>query len=238
MDSAVRRVDGVQCLWLLIFSAVITVLITRAYLAATGYPQVGGGTLHVAHALWGGLLLLGAVVAALMLDGGAARRWASIAGGVGYGLFIDEVGKLLTRDNDYFFRPAAGIMYASFAVLVLVAARLRSDPDPTQDQARAAQLIASGLAGGLTERQCAEAGRLIGDVTDARTRALTELLEGTPRREEPRWLRLCRSSLTEAGSWLSRARWADVALIALLVLSRAVVAVVFVVQAVSFEAGG
>src|SRR3954469_12943764 len=192
MNSAVRRVDGAQCLWLLIFSAVITVLITRAYLAATGYPQVGGGTLHVAHALWGGLLLLAAVVAALMLDGGAARRRASIAGGRGYGLFIEEVDRLHTRDNDYFFRPAAGIMYASFALLVLLAARLRSGPDPARDQARAAQLIASGLVEGLTQRQRDEASRLIGSGTDARARALTDLLEEVPRREEPRWVGRCR----------------------------------------------
>src|SRR3954447_16467443 len=205
MDSAVRRVDSGQCLWLLIFSAVITVLITRAYLAATGYPQVGGGTLHVAHALWGGLLLLAAVVAALMLDGGAARRWASIAGGVGYGLFIDEVGKLLTRNNDYFFRPAAGIIYASFALLVLLAARIRSIPEPTQDRARAAQLIAAGLADGLTQPQREQASRLIGDDPDARTQALSALLEHVPVREEHRWVRRSRAWLAALGHWMTRA---------------------------------
>jgi hypothetical protein len=26
----------------------------------TGYPQIGNSTLHIAHVLWGGLLLFGA----------------------------------------------------------------------------------------------------------------------------------------------------------------------------------
>ena len=41
-----------------LFAAAATVLITRTYLKLTGYPQVGGHSqLHVAHVLWGGLLL-------------------------------------------------------------------------------------------------------------------------------------------------------------------------------------
>ena len=31
--------------------AIATILITRLYLELTGYPQVGGGDLHIAHAL-------------------------------------------------------------------------------------------------------------------------------------------------------------------------------------------
>ena len=31
---------------------------TRAYLALTGYPQIGGHGLHISHLLWGGLLML------------------------------------------------------------------------------------------------------------------------------------------------------------------------------------
>ena len=38
---------------LFLFAGIATVLITRAYLAATGYPQIGGGALHIAHVLWG-----------------------------------------------------------------------------------------------------------------------------------------------------------------------------------------
>ncbi len=38
-----------------------TVIATRVYLELTGYPQLGNSVLHIAHALWGGLLLIIAV---------------------------------------------------------------------------------------------------------------------------------------------------------------------------------
>ena len=44
---------------LFLFAAVATVLLVRTFLAVSGYPQVGGGGLHIAHVLWGGLLMLG-----------------------------------------------------------------------------------------------------------------------------------------------------------------------------------
>ena len=37
--------------------AIATILLTRLYLELTGYPQIGGGDLHIAHALWGGALM-------------------------------------------------------------------------------------------------------------------------------------------------------------------------------------
>src|SRR5581483_7519182 len=48
------------------------------------------------------------------------RHFAAFLGGVGFGFFIDEIGKFVTSDNDYFFKPAAGIIYIVFLVLFLV----------------------------------------------------------------------------------------------------------------------
>nr|MBP9817445.1 hypothetical protein [Candidatus Shapirobacteria bacterium] len=39
--------------------------------------------------------------------------------GVGFGLFIDEIGKYLTRDNYYWFRPAFIFIYVSFVLIFL-----------------------------------------------------------------------------------------------------------------------
>ena len=55
----------------------LTVAVTRVYLELTGYPQIGNAELHIAHALWGGLLLF--LVCQHRLQQGrsdpAAARW-------------------------------------------------------------------------------------------------------------------------------------------------------------------
>jgi hypothetical protein len=49
-----------------------------------------------------------------------ARQVTAIMGGIGFGVFIDELGKFITEDNNYFFRPAVGLIYALFVLLYLV----------------------------------------------------------------------------------------------------------------------
>ena len=97
--------------------AALTILITRVALALSGYPQVGGSEFHIAHAVWGGLLLMIALSLVLAL----ANRWAyptaAVLGGVGIGLFLDEIGKFITQDNDYFHPLAAPLCYTLLALL-------------------------------------------------------------------------------------------------------------------------
>jgi hypothetical protein len=98
-------------------TAVITILVIRGFLAATGYPQVGGDSLHIAHMLWGGLFMLLSIITLLYLHGHWAKVTGSIMAGVGFGLFIDEIGKFITKDNDYFYQPAAMLIYVIFLLL-------------------------------------------------------------------------------------------------------------------------
>jgi hypothetical protein len=98
---------------LFLFAAAATVLITRAILAATGYPQIGGGgSLHIAHVLWGGLLMAFAVMITMVTTSSPARLWSAFLGGIGFGLFVDEVGKFITKDVNYFYKPAVAVIYA------------------------------------------------------------------------------------------------------------------------------
>lgn len=100
-------------------AAVSAVLATRLFLHLSGYPSLGGDRLHLAHLMWGGLLMLAAMVVLLSFIGRGPARLASLLGGVGFGLFIDEVGKFVTRDNDYFYEPAVALIYVTFVFLFL-----------------------------------------------------------------------------------------------------------------------
>lgn len=122
----VRNLDAVYHAEVFLVCAVAAILAIRLFLHLTGYPQIGNGTLHIAHMLWGGLLMM---VAMLMLFGFIGKRielWAAILGGAGFGTFIDEVGKFVTKDNDYFFEPSVAIMYMVFILIVLSIHMIRS----------------------------------------------------------------------------------------------------------------
>jgi hypothetical protein len=126
--APVKRERAERYLLLSLVSFAATVIVTRVILEATGYPRLGNSQLHIAHVLWGGLLLFVAAMLPLVL----ANRWAltvsAVTSGVGVGLFIDEVGKFITQDNDYFYPPAATIIYAFFLLTALVYLQVRRPP--------------------------------------------------------------------------------------------------------------
>ncbi|PTR24155.1 hypothetical protein C8K36_108168 [Rhodococcus sp. OK519] len=140
---------------------ILTILVTRAYLHATGYPQVGGATLHIAHALWGGLGMVVALVVVFSFLGSLPRAVAVVAGGIGFGLFLDEVGKFVTKTNDYFFQPSVAIMYVVIVALLLVNRWIHDVHKQTtaEDLVNAAGAAADGLIHGLTPHRLAEARR-------------------------------------------------------------------------------
>lgn len=114
-----RNVRASDQLELFLVAAISSLLAVRLYLHVTGYPQVGNESLHIAHMLWGGLLMLIAIVLLLAFIGYRIQLLGAAIGGIGFGVFIDELGKFITRDNDYFFQPAIAIIYAIFAILFL-----------------------------------------------------------------------------------------------------------------------
>lgn len=113
VEDKLDRIDG------FVLAGVITVLVTRGFLFVTGFPQIGGDSLHIAHVLWGGLFLSVAFLLLLLSDN-ANKVFAAVLGGIGFGLFIDEVGKFITQDNDYFYKPAFGIMYLTFLAIWII----------------------------------------------------------------------------------------------------------------------
>lgn len=102
----------------------LSVALTRLFLDLAGYPQIGNSELHIAHVLWGGLLLFLAVLVLLLFANPWVYPVGAMLGGVGIGLFIDEVGKFITQSNDYFYPWAAPIIYTFFLLTVMVYLRV------------------------------------------------------------------------------------------------------------------
>jgi hypothetical protein len=171
-------------------SAVVMILLIRLQLWATNYPQLGGGKLHIAHLLWGGLLMLIAIGALVSLVGRGYRLPAAIIGGLGFGFFIDELGKFITSDNDYFFRPAAAIIYLIFIVLYLVTRWMQRHRGLSQREClvNAVDSITEAARGDLNERDKHRIIDLLSraDPSEPLTRPLRDLVAGLDAVPAPR----------------------------------------------------
>ncbi|HMQ02144.1 MAG TPA: hypothetical protein PKD79_03715 [Candidatus Doudnabacteria bacterium] len=124
-------------------AAASTVLITRAFLFLTGWPMLGGESLHIAHMLWGGLGMLIALILLFSFIGQRIQYLAALIGGLGFGLFIDELGKFLTHDNDYFFQPTAMLIYFFFIGLYFLIRELDKQTKLTEEERAVNALLLS-----------------------------------------------------------------------------------------------
>lgn len=115
-----RNIRAGSLVELFLVSAVSSVLFIRLYLKLNHYPQLGTESLHIAHMLWGGFLMLAALLLSLNFLGKNTLVVTAITGGVGFGMFVDEMGKFITHDNNYFYQPAVAIIYSIFIGLFLL----------------------------------------------------------------------------------------------------------------------
>ena len=131
--SSIRNISAPELVELFLVGAVAAVLGIRWFLALTGDPQIGGAGLHIAPLLGGGLLLLIALLLLFATLGRAMQRIAAILGGVGCGAFMDELGRSITADYNYFYEPPLGLIYVAFIGIflglrgIVVHARLTPD---------------------------------------------------------------------------------------------------------------
>jgi hypothetical protein len=153
-DVFVRNKRSSVLLERFLIASVTSVVVIRFYLAATGYPQVGGGGLHISHMLWGGLDMLVALVLSLAFLGRRMQSLVALLGGIGFGTFIDELGKFITSDNNYFFQPTIALIYIIFIVLLLSFRLLESPPYVSEQErlANALNMLEEGALHDLREQ--------------------------------------------------------------------------------------
>ncbi|MFT4039773.1 MAG: hypothetical protein QM692_16450 [Thermomicrobiales bacterium] len=194
-------------------SAVVAVLLIRAYLEVTGYPQIGGGGLHIAHMLFGGFMMMAAVVLMLTYLGRRARIIAAILGGAGFGTFIDELGKFITSDNDYFFQPTIALIYIIFVLLFLLGERLvrQVSATPQERLAQALDVTTDAVIEQFPTTQQQLALSLLEEadphspLTVALRRALKKI--GAQPDPPPNMAERVIARISNAYSWLTQKRW-------------------------------
>jgi hypothetical protein len=106
--------------------------------------------------------MLIALVVSLAFLGKRAKRWAAIIGGLGFGLFVDEIGKFTTSDNNYFFQPSIALIYVVFVLLFLgFRAMERQTLSPHELLVNAAELLREIVLSGATRHTVARARLLL-----------------------------------------------------------------------------
>ncbi len=217
-----RNADAAALLETLFVTAVVSFLGIRAFLALTGYPRIGGGGLHIAHMLWGGLLMLLALGLLLLFLDRSLQWLAAAVAGLGFGTFIDEIGKFLTADNNYFFRPAVALIYVIFVTLFLVghAAVGRRSLSPREALANALDLLQAHLDRPIAPDDRARIRALLRHAPpdNALVPELRRYLDGLPQAVvRDRWLKALPSRLARRYERLAANAWFDAALVAAVV---------------------
>lgn len=219
----VRTFEAPDLFELFLVSSVSTVLAVRLALHLTGYPSVGGDLLHFAHVLWGGLLMLAALIVALSFLDRPALQIAAIGGGVGFGLFVDEIGKFVTRSNDYFFQPAVALIYVVFVIVFLLVHTIHRPRKsaPEEYLLNALRELQELARGDLDMREMERAQEYLSRSDPAHPlvaplRSTLERIEPLPWVGPPAWRR-ARSRVSETYRRLAGARGFDAAVIAFFV---------------------
>ena len=185
----VRNVEFAQLFDSFFVTAITTILVIRFYLKITSYPQIGGSSLHIAHLLPGSLLMLTAVIILLGAVNRAARGFSAVLAGLGFGLVWDELGKFITKDNDYFFHATPGLIYITFVALYLIV-RYAAQRRFTQDDymANVLDLLKDAAIKDLDVREYEHAKELLSHVSRKHilyepTKMMLERVKPTPVRE-------------------------------------------------------
>jgi hypothetical protein len=95
------------------------------------------------------------------------RTFVAFLGGAGFGWFIDELGKFITQNVNYFFQPTIALIYIVFITMYLVFRSIAGRAfGPDEAVLNALEALKSAAIGKLDETRRREAVALL-DVTEA-----------------------------------------------------------------------
>jgi hypothetical protein len=178
---AVRNLEGDILRENFLIAAVVSIIVIRIFLALTDYPQLGGANFHIAHMIWGGFLMMGAILILTSYLNKAASNIAAVIGGIGFGTFIDELGKFVTKDNNYFFQPTIAIIYVIFILIYLIARFIPKYKDVTSTEylVNAVEFLKEAIINDLDRNEKTKALQFINnsDENDDVTKALKKVIE-------------------------------------------------------------
>jgi hypothetical protein len=167
-----------------------------------------------------------ALVLVMSFVGPVIRPLVAVIGGIGFGLFIDEVGKFVTSENDYFFRPAAAIIYVVIVLFVLLIQAMHGRRRPQPEELLAGALVEAvgGAAGGISDGRRTRALALVEQAGDqpaaAETAAMLRALPRTTRQfgDPLTWMG---DRVRRIGGAIVTKRWLRITLVVILCLSAA-----------------
>lgn len=129
-----RRAYSYEYLLNFYVASIISLLATRTVLELLEYPIIGTQVLHISHALDGGMFMFAALILQMLFVDQRVMQFSSLLAGFGFGRFIDEVGKYITWDNDYFYQPAVVIIYFFYLGLFVLLYKIRYGTHLTHEE--------------------------------------------------------------------------------------------------------
>ena len=224
----VRNREAEDLLELFFVTAVSSIIIVRFFLYLTGYPQLGGSGLHIAHVLPGGLLMMVSLVLLFSFLNRGTKFVAAVLGGIGFGLFLDELGKFLTSDTNYFFEPTIMLIYLIFIGLFFTFRALGTIRRLSQrdNLVNALELTKDAAIHDLDEDERRRVLQYLSeaDPTDPLVRTLRRIITALkPREDSPDLVTRTRERLGRFYQWLIGQRYFGSGLVAFYVIGSALV---------------
>ena len=132
------------------------VVINRSILIVLGYPQIGSRKpdgIHISHSIYGGFAMMIAICIGIAFLHPNVRWFVAVVAGLGFGWYVDELGKYVSNAG-YLFEPALALIYVVFIAMFLAIRALANHRFGDDDAvANALESLKAAALGSLDDAQ-------------------------------------------------------------------------------------